>query len=181
MVACGDLEYLSSSDKEWNSCRIWSHIAQYLFATFWLWISLTSLLVICTLTILFIQPVLGALRYQSRFPSSLRLNEVLLLPLRSHIHAYSCWLAFLIATWPSPITLLLTNISHSCYMLPGLLDLLIMLIDAFFWAALLTCQTGWCSLLGCLVCLSSWLVDASSCAAGLACQAGLFTLLDSPK
>ena len=57
----------------------------------------------------------------------------------------------------------------------------IMLIDAFFWAAMLTCQASWLAqtfgLLGLLINIS-WLVGAPSWAAGLACQAGVFTLLD---
>ena len=54
----------------------------------------------------------------------------------------------------------------------------IMLIDAFFWAAMLTCQAGCLAQTFGLLGLLIKLVGALSWAAGLACQADMFTLLD---
>jgi hypothetical protein len=83
---------------------------------------------------LFFRLVLQALRNQPRYPSTLRLTQILLLSPHSPIRT--------LADLPFPhhqLILFLSPLSWS----HKLVGLLIMLIDAFSWDAMLTCRASW--------------------------------------
>ena len=111
------------------------HIAHYLFAISWLYFLQNPPLphpVICIF--LFFRLVLQALRNQPRYPSTLRLTQILLLSPHSPIRT--------LADLPFPhhqLILFLSPLSWS----HKLVGLLIMLIDAFSWDAMLTCRASW--------------------------------------